>query len=69
MIISMLSSLKVQQDELLILKEQFLKIDTDLDGTLTDTESKNGLSQLAGLEMLKTNDFDDNNEDHIKKII
>jgi len=69
MIISMLSSLKVQQDELLILKEQFLKIDTDLDGTLTDTELKNGLSQLAGLEMLKTNDFDDNNEDHIKKII
>ena len=65
----MLSSLKVQQDELLILKEQFLKIDTDLDGTLTDTELKNGLSQLAGLEMLKTNDFDDNNEDHIKKII
>jgi calcium-dependent protein kinase len=46
MVLSILSSFKGQQDELGYIKEQFLKLDTNLDGTLTADELKQGLSKL-----------------------
>ena len=52
-----MSSLKVQQNELQNLKEQFNKIDENHDGTLTREELHNGLSELTSCEMLKGDDF------------
>ena len=53
MIISILSSLKIQQDELAILKSAFHKIDSNQDGTLSIDELKEGLDQLQLFEMLQ----------------
>lgn len=69
MIISILSSLKVQQNELQILKQLFNKIDTNHDGTLTFEELSNGLLSLQSLEMFKSNDYEDNTEQHIKQMV
>jgi Ca2+-binding EF-hand superfamily protein len=51
------------------LKEQFHKIDTNLDGTLTYDELSIGLKHLTSLEMLKSNDFEENQEETILKIM
>lgn len=69
MILSILSSLKVQQDELSELKYLFQSIDTNFDGTLTSDELLSGLEQLNKFEMLKSNNFDDAPQDNIKKIM
>lgn len=69
MIISILSSLKVQHNELKILKEQFQKIDSNHDGILTYEELTSNLRNLQQLEILKINEFDDDFEKNIKQLV
>jgi Ca2+-binding EF-hand superfamily protein len=52
MIISILSSLKAQQDELIVLSNSFHQIDINQDGTLSYDELKIGLGKVFLLELL-----------------
>lgn len=58
LIISVLSNLKVQQEELKLLKEAFLQMDTNCDGCLTLDELVNGLSKLSLFEILQTHQLE-----------
>lgn len=62
MVLSILSSLKVQQEELGYIKEQFLKLDTNLDGTLTVDELKEGLSKIQLFEMLCSQNIEEDTD-------
>ena len=46
MIVSLLAGLKIQQDELGTLKELFIELDRNHDGSLSKQELKEGLENL-----------------------
>ena len=52
MVISIMSSLKVQKEELMLLKKAFHKIDINQDGSLTKDELQNGLHNLPLFEIM-----------------
>lgn len=62
MVLSILSSLKVQKEELDNLKLQFLKLDTNLDGSLTKDELKEGLSKVQLFEILQSQSIEDGSD-------
>ena len=51
-VISIIASLKVAKDELVDLREAFIKLDTNQDGGLTIDELENGLGNLSLFELL-----------------
>lgn len=67
MIVSLLSSIKVQKDELQQLKEQFYQIDINQDGTLSPEELKAGLSKMNLYELLPPDSL--NSEDSFKVLM
>ena len=50
-ILSILSGLMVQQEELKDLKSLFIKMDTNKDGTLSKEELRNGLQNVTMFEL------------------
>ena len=58
-VISLLTALKVQSNELTNLKKMFLRLDTSEDGFLSLEELKDGMSQVLGAMKADAEDWQD----------